>query len=292
MDLHLLSDDERRALCRRELEGLEHWLRRLIHEAFSAAHGADYLNAVDQSGRRLIKKSVADEIAKRRAKEPPRYHRPVDAAQLSDLVIIICNPENWLHRFGNALSEAFPLGSQEARALLNRLVDVRNKLSHANPISVHEAARVISYTLDVIEALKGYYVTQNLEKEYNVPTVIRLADSLGNVFDVSGKRGDREASFIQFDARRSGSLRPGERLSIEAEIDPSFERSIYRIHWHWPPSFSSSEDNEQILIEIDNRHVRQTFTVTCLIISNNNWHKHGDYDDRIFIHYRVLPPLS
>jgi hypothetical protein len=70
MDLHVLSDNERRALCRRELEGLEHWLRRLIHKEFSAAHGADYLNAADQSCRRLIKKPVADEIAKRRAKEP------------------------------------------------------------------------------------------------------------------------------------------------------------------------------------------------------------------------------
>jgi hypothetical protein len=112
MDLHLLSDDERRALCRRELEALEHWLRRLIHETLSAAHGADYLDAVDQGGRRVIKKPVADDIAERLKDEPLRYYRPVDAAHLGDLVTVICNPFNWRQYFGAALSKAFPLGAR------------------------------------------------------------------------------------------------------------------------------------------------------------------------------------
>jgi hypothetical protein len=133
MDLHFLSDDERRPHCRCELEALEHWLRRLIHETFSAAHGAEYLDAVDQGGRRLIKKQVALDIADRRAREPLRYQRPVDAAHLDDVVTVICNAEHWRHYFGAALSGAFPLGNEEARTFLRRLVDVRNKLSHANP---------------------------------------------------------------------------------------------------------------------------------------------------------------
>ena len=232
MDLHLLSDDERRALCRRELEALEHWLRRLIHEPLSAAHGADYLVAVDQGGRRLIKKPVADGIADRLKDEPSRYHRPVDAAHLGDLVTVICNPFNWRQYFGAALSKAFPLGSEEARTFLGRLVDVRNKLSHANPISLHEAARVICYTLDVIEALKGYYTERNMENEYNVPTVIRVTDSLGNVCDVSQRRGGG-AAVCRLEKSPSGSLRPGDRLSIEVEIDPSFEGSSYGILWIW-----------------------------------------------------------
>jgi Swt1-like HEPN len=248
MDLHLLSDDERRALCRRELEALELWLRRLIHEAFSAAHGAEYLDAVDRGGR-LIKKQVAGDIADRRAKEPLRYHRPVDAAHLDDLVTVLCNPQNWRHYFGAALSGAFPLGNEEARTFFGRLVGVRNKLSHANPISVHEAARVICYTLDVIEALKGYYMNGNLENEYNVPMIIRVTDSFGNVFDVSGLRGDQE-----FTTRTSSSLRPGDRLSIEIEIAPSFERSSYCLKWGWSRKGSGEEeDSERIVIEIENR---------------------------------------
>lgn len=285
MDLHLLSDDERRALCRRELEALELWLRRLIHEAFSAAHGAEYLDAVDRGGR-LIKKQVAGGIADRRAREPLRYHRPVDAAHLDDLVTVLCNPQNWRHYFGAALSEAFPLGDEEARTFLGRLVDVRHKLSHANPISVHEAARVTCYTLDVIEALKGYYMKRNLENEYNAPTIIRVTDSLGNVFDASNRKGS------VFTAESSGHLRAGERLSIEVEIASSFERSSYRIKWTWPAMTSKAEDSERIVIELENRHVHRNFDVCCLVKSNKEWHRLGEYDDLVSLLYRVLPPLS
>ncbi len=239
----------------------------------------------------FIKKQVADDIADRRAREPLRYYRPVDAAHLGDLITVICNPENWRHYFGVALSEAFQAGNEEARIFLGRLVDVRHRLSHANPISVHEAARVICYTLDVTQALKGYYMQRNLEKEYNVPTIIRVTDFFGNLFDVSGKRGYPEPSVIQFNATLLGSLRPGDRLSIEAEIDPSFERSSYRTRWKWPGTLKSAH-GEQVTIDIEYRHVHQIFPVACFVISNEEWHKFGDYDDRVSINYRVLPPLS
>ena len=288
MDLHLLSDDERRAQCRRELEGLEHWLRRLIHETLSAAHGAEYLDGVDQGGRRVIKKPVARDITDRRAREPQRYHRPVDAAHLDDLVTVLCNPENWRQYFGEALSGAFPLGSEEARTFLGRLIDIRHKLSHANPISVHEAARVVCYTLDVIGALKGYYMKRNLENEYNVPRILRVADSLGNVYHVPELGGEGVTSI-----RTTPSLRPGDRLSIEVEIDPSFERSSYTIEWRWLRMTSEEGgDSERLVIDIDNRHVDETFKVQCYVNSTKEWHRHGVFDDLVQITYRVLPPLS
>jgi hypothetical protein len=292
--LHLLSDDERRALCRRELEALEHWLRRLIHESLSAAHGPDYLEAVDQGRRCVFNGEVRKSIVRRQREEPQRYQRPVDAALLDDLVTVICNPFNWKQYFGAALSKAFPLGNDEARSFLKRLVPIRNKLSHANPISVHEAARVICYTLDVIQALKDYYMKQNLEKDYNVPTIIRVTDSLGNVCNVSSERGDKEGGFpCRFNRTPSGYLRPGDRLSIEVEVDPSFERSSYRIQWIWN-SMKPEEDKDcrRIVIDFENRHVKQEFAVWCRVISSEEWHKLGGYDDEVGAIYRVLPPLS
>jgi hypothetical protein len=286
MDLHLLSDDQRRAHCRRELEALEHWLRRLIHETFSAAHGTEYLGAMHHGGR-VIKKEVADAVADRRAKEPGRYSRSVDAAHLGDLVTIICNPENWQHHFGAALREAFPLGAGEARFFLGRLVGVRNKLSHANPISVHEAARVICYTMDVTEALKGHYMNRNLGSEYNVPTIIRITDSLGNVLTAT------PPNFITGDFSAT-PLRPGDCFSIEAEIDPTFERSGYRVKLKWSGQSRDErhEDSERAIIHIENRHVREAFDVQCMVISTREWHKFGDFDDFARIRYKVLPPLS
>lgn len=294
MDLHVWSDDERRAHCRRELEALEHWLRRLVHETLSAEHGDEYLEAVYGDGRRLIKKEVAHDIAQRRAKEPLRYHRPVDAAHLDDLVTILCNPENWRRHFGAVLLRTFPQGHEEARTFLNRLVDVRHKLSHANPISVHEAARVICYTWDVREALKVYYRERNLEKEYNAPTIIRVTDSLGNVaYDSDIRRNRTGAGVCRFSSGPSGSVRPGERLSIEVEVDPSFDRSDYTIRWSWPVAPGVSyKDSDRFVLDIEQTHIRPEFSIYCQVISDKSWHRLGSYDDSVAIIYKVLPPIS
>jgi hypothetical protein len=290
MNLHLLSDDERRAHCRRELEALEHWLRRLIDETFSAAHGPDYLEAVDQGGRQLIKNEVRRGIAERRAKEPLRYQRPVDAAHLDDLVTIVCKPEHWQQHFRTALSEAFPHGNDEARTFLTRLVDIRNKVSHANPISVHEAARVICYTLDVIEGLKACYRMRNLESEYNVPRVLRVSDSLGNVCYPPAMPGYYEGGvWCNFNAT---PLRPGECLSIEVEIDPSFDRSNYHFRWVIGNNLLENYDERRLAMEIENRHVSQQFTLLCHVTSTKEWHRLGQHDDFVGVVYKVLPPLS
>jgi hypothetical protein len=228
-----------------------------------------------------VKKGVADDIADRLAKEPTRYGRLIDAAHLDDLRTIICNPQNWRQYFGAALIEAFPHGSVEARTFLGRLVPIRHKVSHANPISVHEAVRVVCYTLDVIEALKGYYMKRNLEQEYNAPTIIRAADSLGNVYDIPGMpRGA-----IQLPPKLANTLWPGDRLSIEVEVDPSFERSSYSIKWGWMGAEEEAPaDSERVVIDIENKHVRTIFSVSCQVISNKDWHRFGNFDDMIYIY--------
>ena len=45
MSLHKLPIDEIRDYCKRDIESLEYWLRRLIDEALSDAYGSNYLYA-------------------------------------------------------------------------------------------------------------------------------------------------------------------------------------------------------------------------------------------------------
>jgi hypothetical protein len=66
MLLHALSDGERRSHCRREIEALEHWLRRLVHETFSDAYGPAYLDAIGEDGNRIFKSETAKELNARR----------------------------------------------------------------------------------------------------------------------------------------------------------------------------------------------------------------------------------
>jgi hypothetical protein len=226
MPLHALSDDERRSHCRREIEALEHWLRRLVHETFSEAYGANYLHAADNDGNRLFKSETAAEIEARRGREPSRYPRPIDAAHLDDLVRVICKHENYTRHFREALHTAFPQGNEEARTFLNRVVEIRHNLSHATPLSVHDALRVICYSQDVLASLKGYYTAMNEKNEYNVPMIMKIADSQGNVCESTEiVRNATGAGLCAFQVKPSGRFYPGDRIAIEVEVDPSFEHS-------------------------------------------------------------------
>jgi hypothetical protein len=292
MPLHALSDDERRSHCRREIEALEHWLRRLVHETFSEVYGTAYLDAVGDDGNRLFKSETAKAIEARQGRDPSRYPRRIDAAHLDDLVKLICKSENYRRHFRSALGAVFPQGNEEARTYLTRVVEVRHKLSHANPITVHDAARVICYTQDVLASLKEHYAAMNEQREYNVPMIIKVADSLGNAFQDTGIARN-SADFAEFNFYKTGSgrLYPGDRLAVEVEVDPTFERSSYQLHWGWPGNQSSQfADTERVVIDIENSHVRERFSVKCRIISNRAWQRHGTHDDMVILSYKVLPP--
>ena len=294
MPLHTLTDDERRSHCRREIEALEHWLRRLVHETFSEAYGPDYLDATGGDGNPLFKPATAMQIKDRHAKEPSRFPRLIDATHLDDLVKVICKPENYKRHFEGPLGAAFPEGHQEARTFLDRITGIRHKLSHANPISVHEAMRAICYSQDVLASLKEHYAAMNKEREYSVPTFIRVSDSMGNVcHGAEIRRNSIGAGYCYFADKPSGRLHPGDRLSIEVEVDPTFDRSSYRLEWTWrgnkPDQFA---DTACVIVHIETSMVHPEFLIYCEVISNRDWHKMGEQDDRMEVYYKVLPPSS
>lgn len=286
MPLHALSDDERRSHCRREIEALELWLRRLVHETFSAAYGAKYLDAEGDDGNKLFNAEMSRQIADRQTKQPSRYARPIDAATLEDLVKVICKSQTYNRHFREALRLAYPVGNQEARTFLGRVIEIRNNLSHANPITVHDAARAICYTQDVTLSLKEHYAVMNAQNEFNVPSIIRIIDTLGNVHLMAS--GESEV-----DWRNSGRLYPGNRLAIEVEVDPTFDRSSYRLEWScYSIDYRDVSDTNRCTIDFDNSHVHEYLRITCRVISKQDWHRYGLCDDFFEIVYKVLPPLS
>lgn len=58
-------------------------------------------------------------------KKPERYPRQIDAALLDDEIRIICKQSLYEAHFGPALKGAFPLGNDEARNILSRLIEPR-----------------------------------------------------------------------------------------------------------------------------------------------------------------------
>jgi hypothetical protein len=292
MPLHSISEVELRDHCKRAIEGLELWLRRLIDDQFSAAFGSDYVNAQKPNGDRLIRGSLARELLDRQAKEPERFPRAIDAAFLEDQIDLICNPDHYRTWFGDALEGAFGPGADRLKEMLGRLVRHRNALYHANAISVHEAYRVLCYSMDVIQSLKDYYARVGKAQEYNAPTIVRISDSLGHVVNLGQQR--RGPGMVDYSNDPSAHLRCGDTLSIEVEVDPSFDASEYDIRWsiaNLPAPPAPNILGKRFVLRLAELHVSTRFCAVCWVTSKKSWHKLGSVDDQVDIAYRVLPPV-
>lgn len=291
MPFSQLKEEEKRSMCKKEIENLENWLRHLVHESLSKEYGNNYLEYKDKYNNYLIKTEIRQRIKGLIDKEPERFPRCIDAFFLTDLIYIICKKGLYNKFFKNPFLKAFPDGLNEARTFLTRLVDPRNALYHANSISNRQAEQVICYCRDIIDSLKEYYFKMGKEREFNVPRIIKLTDSFGNTTHLNEIESHSGPWFFSEDSKYY--LRPGDRLGIEVEIDPSFDTSSYTIEWNINSKIIKKyTNNTKISFEIEVKHIGVYFSVACFIISNKIWHKHSICDDHIDLLYKVLPPLN
>jgi hypothetical protein len=286
MPLHKISSEELRTACRQKLETCETWLRRLIHETFSNSFGSSYFYSGIFNGNNLFRSDIRDHAGRRMREQPARYSREIDTLLLDHLVATLCKQDLYSEYFQTALRRAFPNGNAEARTFLGRLVSIRNALSHANPISVHEAERALCYCDDVIWSLKEFYREQNMAQEYNTPRFIRFSDSLGHTEYPLNTQSE-------YDYRKHTSLRPGEPIRLEVEVDDSFPPEEYTIEW----VVSNIPNGESALgtsfvLEIQRRHVAERFYIVATLKSKEDWHRYLTFDDRLIISYKILPPIS
>ena len=294
MPFYRLSINEIRDYCKQAIESLEYWLRRLINEALQDSYGANYLDATDEDGNNIISKKIRESIKKKYDREPDRFSRLIDAALLNDCIDIICNPLLFKKHFKEAFKTAFPDGDSrdETRTFMKRLIKPRNLLYHANPISVRQAEQVICYSHDIIESLKKYYEELKMVQNYNVPMIIKINDSLGNeLHSTQIKRNNTGRGYYNFTENEKNFLRPGDTLKLEVEIDSSFPRDSYTIEWVCSyPGFDVVYDNNNLVLPINNKCVREDFTIYCKVTSHEEWHRCGDCDDMVALIYKVLPP--
>lgn len=288
--LEKFAEAELREICRTRLENVERWLRRLVHEELLKRY-PDYLQAKRPDGSRVINTVIANDAQGRRDANPERYPRDVDAFLLDDLVKVVCNPALYPY-FRSALQQAFPHGRDEAQTFLKRLTAPRNALAHANQLTLRNAEQIVCYSGDIVDSLKRYYQDMGLESDYNVPTILRVSDNLGNSFERSQLCIVHDGGIGMFLADKV-SLRPGDVLTLEVEIDPSFDPTTYDIRWDSVKSMSADQtDNHRIIINVTEDLVAREWTLHCHIKTRNRWHRMSmGSDDFLLVSYRVLPPV-
>ena len=285
---HEYTQEELRAYCRTYIETLEIWARQLIHEKMTEEYGGNYIFLQLNDGNYLVKKEIREHISKMTAKEPHRFKRDIDALFIDHLIYFLCNDRWYKKLFADALKHAYPQGKDEARVFLNRLIPIRNPLSHSNPISMFDVERAICYSHDFIEGLKKYYKEKGKEQMWNVPRIIKVKDSLGNVFENPLEEWVTGSSF---DLKHDFNC--GETYSVEVEIDTSFDKNSYDIYW----SFNAYRKDEfynktKFTTTFAPKDVAKTRIISCWVLSKKDWHKYNGYDSKINLHFTVLPPID
>lgn len=121
----------------------------------------------------------------------------------------------------------------------------------------------------------------NQENEFNVPRIIKATDSFGNVFYLDGVP-------IALHEKTEFNLRVGDTLTIEVEVDPTFDESEWSVHWY---GVNLSTNEKRLVLHIEEKHVSICYGITCKLTSNKSWHKNNTFDDQLQISYKILPPL-
>lgn len=289
-----LTETELRDLSRHHIDSFENWSRRLIDETFKAHYGDDYFNFMIREDRPLVRSEIKRRVEQRMADNPGRFPRKIDAILMEDIEYFLCRDDLYDSHF-KAIFEPFYSGIAEVRKVIERLVPIRNKLSHGNTISIHEAEQCICYTGDFIGVFKQYYSTIGKERDYNVPVFLRIKDSLGNDFIREDSQYAWEMHFYGHSAPKI-QLRSGDQYKLWVEVDSSFDSSFYEIKWIVKQDCTTlirKGTGNVIDFALTNKNVSYAPEIVIELTAKRDWHRFHDIDDTIKLHYEsVLPPIE
>ncbi len=291
------ASEEVAQICRRKIESLETWFRRLIQDILSNHHGSDYLNATDENGNYLVKKSIRENIEATYNRNQEKYGRMIDATLLDDSIKIVSNPVLYELYFKDALKSAFDdAGNLHSPLLLKnfceRLIGPRNNLSHANPISIRQSEQVICITGDLISSIKKYYRDNGMEQDYNIPLILSCNDHLGikkyrNEFSSYTNGG----KFINYGNQLEYTLYPGDSVSIAVDVDSAFEgeyKTMFGVGGVAPNDFEN-----HFIVDINESDIGQNYLIRVSVVNinpNKKWARmYASIEDILELKYRVLP---
>lgn len=294
--LMMLTETELRDLCRHHIATFENWSRRIIDETFKDCYGSDYFNLMISADRPLIKKEIKRRIEQRVEDNPGRFPRKIDAMLLEDIEYFLCRADLYSIHFKGVL-EPFYSGVNEVRQVMERIIPIRNKLSHGNTISVREAEQCICYVGDFVDAYKQHYVAVGKERNYNVPVILRIKDSLGNDMIRDDINNIWELRFYGGNLAPKVQLRSGDSYKLWLEVDSSFDSSFYNILWTAEQSVSSTPikkgTGSVIELTFSNKNVSYNPIIWIYLTTKRDWHRFGSSDDIVVLRYEeILPPIE
>lgn len=280
------TSDQRTSIARRHTDAAEAWLRRIIDQKLGETFGQGYFDASPP-----INGGIRGQVERRIEAEPGRFPRKIDATTFDEAIDIVSNPYLYREYFDRVFREMYPIGREQLRCYLKRLSGIRNHTAHGRGCSSRQVEQAVCYANDLIDAIKEYFRTVNMEKRYNVPSFVRFCDNLGNEHNMDGIATNADSRYINWRAAGNGDLHPGDVLIAEVEVDPSFDPSEYSVSWRvfgdWP---TRDALGMVARVEIQNKHVGEQFELVFQVVTSRDWHRFLNSDERLGLLYRVLPP--
>ena len=283
------SEEELRTICRAHIENFEKWARIFIHNILSEKLAADYFHAKGDDGKYRMKKSFVEKSDKMIAADPLRFQTPVDTLFVEDIIYILCKDDFFRDYFSSYMCKMYPEGCNELRTFLRRLIPIRNKLSHTNPFSIREAEQCVCYCNDFIECIKEYYKTMGKDKDFNIPTIIRVNDSLGNEYLIKDGRAGENMTIIDPNTMQKKVFYLGEKFNLNLTLDPSFTEDTFSLNWQNKEGIEILDNGKRINVTITNNLIGEDVLLICRLVTNNEWHRFSGYDQQLLIKFKALP---
>jgi hypothetical protein len=284
------TEDELRAICRTHLESFEKWARLIVHMILTDKLGDDYIHSTGADGNYKMRKELVKKVDEMMANEPLRFPKPVDALFLDDIIYILCKNDFYKDYFSVFLQKMYPEGVNELRTFLERLIPIRNKLSHTNPFSVRDAEQCVCYSNDFIECVKEFFVMTNQDKDFNIPTIIKVTDSWGNEYIIKEGRAGEGLDIIDPITGKKKIFHHNDRFSLDLTIDPSFEDDSYSLNWTAQNGLEVLNDGKKINVTITDELIGDEVVLWCTLVTKNTWHRYLHYDQQLIVHFKALPP--
>lgn len=285
-----MNEEELRVICKVSIENLEKWARLIIDKEMKAQYGDNYFY-VRENDIPIIKKEIIEKAQNMINKNSNRFPRIIDTLFLDEIIYFLCKESLYRKCFKKCLDIIYPDGRMEAKTFLTRIIPIRNKLSHSNPISIREAERVICYSNDFVEGVKEYMKQEGKQNEYNVPNIIKINDSLGHEYFLN-----KNVSFEMIEIKDDNNLHEfeiGDKYSVWLTLDPSFEREKYIFKWSAENGARLPVNNlDRIDLVLNENLVGERQAIYCTLRSNNIWHRYRGYDQQFAIVFNVLPPRN
>ena len=283
------TEEELRTICRAHIENFEKWARIFIHNILSEKLDVDYFHAKGADGNYKMKGTLVEKSDRMMASEPLRFPTPVDTLFVEDIIYILCRLDFYRDYFSSYLCTMYPSGCNELRTFLSRLIPIRNKLSHSNPFSIRDAEQCVCYCNDFIECIKEYYKKMGKDKDFNIPTIIKVNDSLGNEYLIKDGRAGEALTIMDPNTKQKKVFYYGEKFSLNLTLDPSFAEDTYSLIWNNKDGIEILNNGKKINITITNKLIGEDVLLMCRLVTNNEWHRFLGYDQQLLIHFKSLP---